>query len=44
VGVDELKLAMTELGMPTLHAAAVEKVLQRKTTVEELIRVIPQTR
>lgn len=44
VGVDELKLAMTELGMPTLHAAAVEKVLQRKTTVEELIRVVPQTR
>ncbi|MCE2928498.1 MAG: GspE/PulE family protein [Candidatus Caenarcaniphilales bacterium] len=43
-GVDELKAAMTRLNMPTLFAAASYKVLEKKTTVEELLRVVPTTK
>jgi type II secretory ATPase GspE/PulE/Tfp pilus assembly ATPase PilB-like protein len=39
-GVDELSKAMTEMDMPTLFSAARDKVLQKKTTVEELMRVV----
>lgn len=44
VGVEELSASMTEMGMPTLYSAAVKKVLQKRTTVEELMRVVPPTR
>ena len=43
-GVDELRAAMRELKMPTLYTAARDKVLERKTTVEELLRVVPPTK
>ena len=43
-GIDELRAAMRELNMPTLFTAARDKVLQRKTTVEELLRVVPPTK
>jgi type II secretory ATPase GspE/PulE/Tfp pilus assembly ATPase PilB-like protein len=39
-GVDELGAAMREMNMPTLFTAARDKVLQKKTTVEELMRVV----
>ena len=39
-GVDELKTAMDELEMDTLFTAARDKVLDKKTTVEELLRVV----
>ena len=39
-GVDELKKAMTDMEMPTLFSAAKDKVLAKKTTVEELMRVV----
>lgn len=40
-GVEELKQAMRDLKMPTLYSAACKKILERKTTVEELMRVVP---
>jgi type II secretory ATPase GspE/PulE/Tfp pilus assembly ATPase PilB-like protein len=40
-GVEELKKAMIDLKMPTLYSAACKKVLEHKTTVEELMRVVP---
>ena len=43
-GVEELSRSMTEMKMPTLYNAAVDKVLEKKTTVEELMRVVPPTR
>lgn len=39
-GIDELRSAMNKLNMPTLFSAARDKVLQKKTTVEELLRVV----
>lgn len=42
--IDELKTAMTKLNMPTLYTAALNKVLQKKTTFEELLRVVPMTK
>lgn len=39
-GVEDLEKAMEELGMPTLFTAARDKVLGKKTTVEELMRVV----
>lgn len=39
-GVDELSKAMTEMKMPTLFSAAKDRVLEKKTTVEELMRVV----
>ena len=39
-GVDELNKAMREMEMPTLFSAAKDKVLEKKTTVEELMRVV----
>lgn len=39
-GVDELSKAMNEMKMPTLFTAARERVLEKKTTVEELLRVV----
>ncbi|MDA0771755.1 MAG: GspE/PulE family protein [Cyanobacteria bacterium] len=44
VDVEVLNRSMTEMGMPTLYSAAVIKVLEKKTTVEELMRVVPPTR
>ncbi len=41
---DELKHAMDRMEMPTLFKAAVTKVLQQITTVEELLRVVPPTK
>lgn len=41
-GVDELSSAMREMNMPTLFSAAKEKVIAKKTTVEELMRVVIQ--
>ncbi len=41
--IDELKVAMRKLNMPTLFTAAREKVLNKKTTLEELLRVVPMT-
>lgn len=43
-GIDELKTAMRDLKMPTLFTAARDKVLEQKTTVEELLRVVPPTK
>ncbi len=43
-GVEELSKAMVDLNMPTLFAAARQKVLQRKTTLEELMRVVPPSK
>lgn len=44
VSLDELKQAMRDMKMPTLFTAAKEKVLSKKTTVEELLRVVPPTK
>lgn len=38
--VDELRAAMREMQMPTLFTAACQKVLDHKTSVEELLRVV----
>lgn len=43
-GIDELKKAMLDLKMPTLYSAARDKVLEGKTTVEELLRVVPPSK
>jgi type II secretory ATPase GspE/PulE/Tfp pilus assembly ATPase PilB-like protein len=42
-GIDDLKKAMRDLKMPTLYSAACKKILEQKTTVEELMRVVPPT-
>lgn len=42
-GIDDLKRAMRDLKMPTLFSAACKKILEQKTTVEELMRVVPPT-
>ncbi len=43
-GADELSAAMLEMKMPTLFEAACQKVLEHKTSVEELLRVISKKR
>ena len=41
-GLEEFKSIMKDLEMPTLFSAASEKVLEKTTTIEELLRVVPQ--
>ena len=41
--LNEIKAELTRIGVPNLAHAGVQKVRKRKTTLEELLRVIPVT-
>lgn len=41
--LNEIKAELIRLGVPTLAQAGIQKVRKRKTTVEELLRVVPPT-
>ena len=40
-GLNEIKAELVRLGVPNLTQAGIQKVRKRKTTLEELLRVIP---
>ena len=42
--LNEIKAELVKLGVPSLAHAAIQKVRKRKTTLEELLRVIPITK
>ena len=41
--LNEIKAELTRLGVPTLAHAGIQKVRKKRTTLEELLRVIPIT-